>query len=187
MLLNYGDVSKWNQAPPLIRRPQIIARIRVYPEKPPQARFSDFEFLSSPNILSIMPKHYCLATKPQILTYKQDTSLTNKEITARTGVSQAQINVIAKTARERGWDPKAKSTILDEYVVPKEGSRAQIKITDKKLVAIAASIEIDRYSLEKSTRYLAEEHNLSQASVVTALAKMGYRKTKPTFHLLTPP
>jgi hypothetical protein len=127
-----------------------------------------------------MPKHYGVATKAQVLTYKQDTSLTNKEITARTGVSQAQINVIAKTARERGWDPKAKSAILDEYLVRKEGTGCQIKLTDKKLVAIAASIETERYGSEKSTRYLADEYDIFQASIVTALAKMGYRKTKLT-------
>ncbi|RDI76516.1 hypothetical protein Vi05172_g13499 [Venturia inaequalis] len=106
--------------------------------------------------------------------------MTISEISTSTKVSVSQIGAICRYAKTQGWDPKKKGPILNEYVARKEGSGGVVKLTPEKLEAIAGSVETDRFGAEKTTRVLATEHDISQTLIVTAMARMGFRKTKPT-------
>lgn len=73
-----------------------------------------------------MPKHYCIATRAQVLTLAVFSKLKYDEISAITGVPKSTISRIIANAKERGFRG---GVILDEHVVEKPRSGRPTKVT----------------------------------------------------------
>jgi len=124
---------------------------------------------------------HLLAVRAQALTLVAVADMPVARVAQITGMTRANIYLILRRAKERGYNPTIDPCIRDEYVADGKRSGRPKEISEATEKAVLESVTKDRAGREKAVEYLAYEAGISRSSAYRILKKHGFRNVKPTW------
>jgi hypothetical protein len=88
------------------------------------------------------------------------------------------VRAIAKKAKKRGFQPQEDPRVLDYFVKDRYKPRRPREVSDIKEEEVLATVRINRYSREKSTKVLAYKHGVNISTTLRILYKHSLNNVK---------